>query len=121
MSTVNKAILVGNLADKPTLNHSRAGRPVSNMRLATNRNYKDANGNPQKTTEWHRVVVWGKNAEHCHRYLDKGRKIYVEGRLETKQWEDGEGNTRYTTEVVADTVRFLGRPNRDYETVEDDE
>lgn len=119
MASVNKVILIGNLGDDPTLSETTAGRQVSNMKLATNRFYKDANGNPQKTTQWHRVVVWGKMAENCKEFLYKGRQVYVEGRLETKEWTDSQGVKRHTTEVHATNVQFLSHPNRD--RYEDDE
>lgn len=104
---VNKAILIGNLGAAPELRYTQSGTPVANFRLATNERWKDKDGNVQDRTEWHRVTVYGKQAENCERYLDKGRQVYVEGRIQTRDWEDRDGNKRYTTEIVAQTVQFL--------------
>lgn len=105
---VNKVILVGNLGKDPELRHTPSGTAVCELRLATNEKWKDKQGNPQERTEWHQVVVWDKRAELCAQYLAKGRQAYVEGRLRTRSWEDKEGNKRYTTEVIAQDVQFLG-------------
>jgi len=108
MASVNKVILIGNLGADPELRYTSGGTPVTDLRLATNRRFKGKDGNWQDDTQWHRVVVWAKQAENCKEYLSKGGSVYVEGRLQTRQWEDRDGNKRYTTEVVADTVQFLG-------------
>jgi single-strand DNA-binding protein len=108
MAGVNKVILVGNLGADPELRYTSGGNPVADMRLATSRRYTTRDGTSKEDTEWHRVVVWGKQAESCKEYLSKGRQVYVEGRLQTRQWEDRDGNKRYTTEVVAERVQFLG-------------
>ncbi len=108
MASVNKVILIGNLGRDPELRYTKDGRGVGNFTLATNERWRDKEGNSQERTEWHRVVVWGKDAENCAQYLQKGRSVYVEGRLQTREWEDRDGNKRQTTEVVAQTVRFLG-------------
>ena len=108
MASVNKVILIGNLGADPELRYTSGGTAVTELRLATNRRFKDRDGAWQDDTQWHRVVVWAKQAENCKEYLSKGRSVYVEGRLQTRQWEDRDGNKRYTTEVVADTVLFLG-------------
>ena len=108
MASVNKAILIGNLGRDPELRYTKDGRPVANFTLATNERWRDKEGNTQERTEWHRIVVWDKQAENCAQYLAKGRSCYVEGRLQTREWEDKEGHKRQTTEVVAQQVTFLG-------------
>jgi single-strand DNA-binding protein len=108
MGSVNKVILVGNLGNDPELKYTTANRPVANLSLATNEVFKDKAGQRQERTEWHRVTVWGDQAEHCQKYLRKGRSVYIEGRLQTRSWDDKTGQKRYTTEVVADRVVFLG-------------
>jgi single-strand DNA-binding protein len=108
MAGVNKAILVGNLGRDPELRHTPNGQAVVNFTLATSENWTDKSGERQERTEWHRIVVWGRTAEMCHQYLSKGRTVYVEGRIQTREWEDKEGNKRYTTEINAQTVQFIG-------------
>ncbi len=112
MAGVNKVILIGNLGADPELRYTSGGSAVADLRLATTRKYTGKDGATQEDTQWHRVVVWGKQAEHCKEYLSKGRQCYVEGRLQTRQWEDRDGNKRYTTEVVAEIVQFLGGGGR---------
>jgi single-strand DNA-binding protein len=104
---VNKAILIGNLGADPEVRFTPGGQAVANFRIATSESWKDKEGNKQEKTEWHRIVVWGKLAELCGEYLKKGRKAYVEGRLQTREWTDKEGKKNYTTEVVAKEVTFL--------------
>src|SRR5262245_38588742 len=108
MASVNKVILIGNLGADPELRYTNTGSAVANLRIATNEQWTDKNGERQERTEWHQIVVWGKQAENCGKYLRKGRSVYVEGRLQTRQWEDQSGNKRYTTEVVAQIIQFLG-------------
>ncbi len=108
MSGVNKVILIGNLGADPEVRFTQNGTAVANLRLATNERYKDRNGEWQERTEWHRVVCFGRTAEVCQQYLKKGRQIYIEGRLQTREWEDQSGNRRFTTEVVATTMQMLG-------------
>lgn len=105
---VNKVILIGNLGADPELRYTSGNQAVTELRLATSRKWRDKNNEWQEDTQWHRVVVWGKQAEQCKEYLSKGRQVFVEGRLQTRQWEDRDGNKRYTTEVVAQAVQFLG-------------
>jgi single-strand DNA-binding protein len=105
---VNKVILVGNLGNDPEMRHTPGGAGVCEFRLATNESWNDKNGQRQERTEWHRIVVWGKKAEVCSKYLSKGRQVFVEGRLRTRTWDDKDGNKRYTTEVIANDVQFLG-------------
>jgi len=104
---VNKVILVGNLGNDPDLRTTPSGSSVCEFRIATNESWNDKDGQRQERTEWHRVVVWGKRAEICNKYLSKGRQVYLEGRLRTRSWEDKEGNKRYTTEIIANDVQFL--------------
>lgn len=108
MAGVNKAILVGNLGRDPELRTTPNGQSVVNFTLATSENWTDKSGERQERTEWHRIVVWGRTAEMCNQYLSKGRTVYVEGRIQTREWEDKDGNKRYTTEINANTVQFIG-------------
>jgi single-strand DNA-binding protein len=108
MASVNKVILIGNLGRDPELRYTAGGQPVASFSVATNERWNDREGKPQERTEWHRIVVWGKQGENCANYLAKGRTVYIEGRLQTREWEDKEGLKRQTTEVVAQTVQFLG-------------
>ncbi len=109
MSSVNKAILIGNLGRDPEIRYTQSGMAVANFTLATNESWSDKeSGERRERTEWHRIVVFGKMGETCGKYLSKGRQVYVEGRIQTREWEDRDGNKRYTTEIVASDVRFLG-------------
>jgi len=108
MGSVNKVILVGNLGADPELKYTPSNRAVCNLSVATNEVWKDKSGQKQEKTEWHRVNVWGEQAENCSKFLSKGRMVYVEGRLQTRSWDDKDGKKRYSTEVVADRVVFLG-------------
>jgi len=111
MAGINKVILIGNLGRDPELRYTQNGQPVANFSLATSENWTDkSSGEKVEKTEWHRVVVWGRTAEHCSQYLAKGRTVYIEGRLQTRDWEDKEGQKRSTTEINAQTVQFLGGP-----------
>lgn len=111
MAGVNKVILIGNLGRDPELRYTQSGSAVVNFNIATSENWTDKNsGERQERTEWHRIVVWGRTGEMCAKYLAKGRTVYVEGRLQTREWEDKEGIKRRTTEVNAQTVQFLGGP-----------
>ena len=108
MASINKVFLIGNLGADPELRQAGSS-PVCNFRIATTEVWNSKqSGERQERTEWHRIVVWGKSAEHCGEYLKKGRSCHVEGRLQTRDWEDKDGNKRYTTEIVADRVTFLG-------------
>jgi single-strand DNA-binding protein len=107
--SVNKVILVGRLGQNPEIRYTPSGAAVANFSIATSESWNDKAGQKQERTEWHRIVVWGKLAELCNQYLSKGRQAYIEGRLQTRQWEDQKsGQTKYTTEVHAQTVQFLG-------------
>ena len=108
MAGVNKAILVGNLGRDPELRQTPNGQSVVNFTLATSETWTDKSGERVERTEWHRIVAWGRTAEMCNQYLSKGRTVYVEGRIQTREWEDKDGNKRYTTEINANTVNFIG-------------
>ncbi len=110
MAGVNKVIIVGRLGADPETKQVGAGGTVARLSVATSENWVDKEGQKQERTEWHRIVVWGKLAEICGRHLAKGRQVYVEGRLQTRSWEDN-GQKKYSTEIVANTVQFLGGPN----------
>ena len=109
MGSVNKVILVGNLGRDAELRYTPGGAAVATLNLATTEVWNDkASGQKQEKTEWHRVILWGKSAESLAEYLTKGKQIYVEGRLQTRQWDDKDGNKRYTTEIKADRITLLG-------------
>jgi single-strand DNA-binding protein len=108
MGSVNKVILVGNLGRDSELRYTPGGAAVATLNLATTEVWNDRNNQRQEKTEWHRVILWGKQAESLQEYLTKGKQIYVEGRLQTRQWDDKEGNKRYTTEIKADRITLLG-------------
>lgn len=108
MASVNKVILVGNLGKDPELRYTKSGHPVANFSVATTDKWQGKDGNTEERTEWHQVVVWGKSAENCQKFLGKGSTVYLEGSLQTRKWEDKAGNERYTTEVRAERVQFLG-------------
>src|ERR1700746_2567360 len=108
MGSVNKVILVGNLGRDAELRYTPGGAPVATINMATTEVWNDKSGQRQEKTEWHRVVLWGKTAESLAEYLTKGKQIYVEGRLQTRQWDDKDGNKRYTTEIRGDRVVLLG-------------
>jgi single-strand DNA-binding protein len=105
---VNKVILVGYLGADPDMRYTPSGQGVCELRLATSESWNDKNGQRQERTEWHRVVVWGKRAEVCSKYLSKGRQVYVEGRIQTRTYDDKEGVKKYMTEIIAADVQFLG-------------
>ena len=107
MGSVNKVILIGNLGADPELKYTPSSRPLCNLRIATTEVFKDKSGQRQERTEWHRVTVWGDQAENCSKYLSKGRSVYVEGKLQTRSYEK-EGQKHWATDVVADRVVFLG-------------
>src|SRR5512136_1915973 len=108
MGSVNKVILVGNLGRDAEVRYTPSGAAVATLSLATTEVFKDKDGQRQEQTEWHRVVLWGKTAETLSEYLRKGKQIYVEGRLQTRSWDDKEGKKRYTTEIRGDRIVLLG-------------
>ena len=109
MAGVNKVILVGNLGADPEIRYTPGGTAVANFRIATTESYKNKEGQKEEKTEWHRIVTFGKLAEICGEYLNKGKQVYLEGRIQTSQWDDKEGNKRYTTEIVCNQMQMLGR------------
>ena len=105
---VNKVILVGNLGANPEVRFTQGGQAVANLRLATTERWTDKNGQKQEATEWHRVVLFGRQAEVAQQYLTKGRQVYIEGRIRTRQWQDQQGQKRFSTEVVCTNMQLLG-------------
>ncbi len=108
MAGVNKAILVGRLGADPEVRYTNSGTAVANFNMATSVNFTDKNGEKTEKTEWHRIVAFGKLGEICGEYLSKGKQVYIEGRLQTREWEDRDGNKKRTTEIVAGTMQMLG-------------
>ncbi|HEY9167479.1 MAG TPA: single-stranded DNA-binding protein [Candidatus Kryptonia bacterium] len=114
--SVNKVILIGNLGKDPELRYAPSGSAVATFSVATNEQWKDQQGNPQERTTWHNIVVWGKLAEIAAEYLKKGRKVYLEGRIQYRDYEDKSGNKRYVTEIVVNDLVMLGsRPEGEKE------
>lgn len=107
MSSLNKAMIIGRLGQDPDVRYTQSNTAVANMSIATSERYKDKSGEWKETTEWHRVVAWGRTAEICQEYLKKGSLVYIEGPIQTRQWEDKEGQTRYTTEIKALQMTML--------------
>ncbi|ASQ91271.1 single-stranded DNA-binding protein [Prosthecochloris sp. GSB1] len=106
---LNKVMLIGHLGSDPEMRVTASGQSVVNFTLATNEGFRDSNGNQQERTEWHRIVAWAKLAEICNQYLKKGRQVYIEGRLQTRSWDDPKsGEKRYTTEIVCTDMQMLG-------------
>jgi single-strand DNA-binding protein len=110
--SLNKAMLIGNLGKDPELRFTPSGRAVARFPVATSEQWTDANGQRQDRTEWHNIVVWGKQAESCGQYLSKGRQVFIEGSIRSRQYDDKEGQKRYITEVIAQRVQFLGGGGR---------
>jgi single-strand DNA-binding protein len=108
MAGINKVILVGHLGADPDLRYTASGGAVCELRLATSESWKDKGGEKQERTEWHRIIVWGKTGEACAKYLAKGRMAYVEGRIQSRSYDDKDGVKKYITEIVASDVQFLG-------------
>ena len=108
MGSVNKAILVGNLGRDAEMRFTAGGTPVATVSLATTERFTDRDGQKREDTQWHRIVIWGKTAESLHEYLTKGKQIYVEGRIQTREWTDKEGKQNKTTEIRADRIVLLG-------------
>ena len=108
MAGVNKVILLGRLGADPEVRYTNTGTPVANFNIATSTNFTDKSGEKTERTEWHRIVAFGKLGEICGEYLAKGKQVYIEGRLQTRDWEDRDGNKRKTTEIVAGIMQMLG-------------
>ncbi|MGB0455055.1 MAG: single-stranded DNA-binding protein [Bacteriovoracaceae bacterium] len=110
--SLNKVMIMGRLGQDPELKYTPSGQAVCNFSVATSEGWTDKSGQKQERTEWHRIVVWGKMAELCNQYLSKGRQCFLEGALQTRSWDAKDGSKRYTTEIVARNVQFIGgRPN----------
>ncbi len=120
MAGINKVILIGRLGADPEIRYTNSGTAVAKFNIATTENWTNKNGERGERTEWHRIVAWGKLGETCGEYLAKGRQVYVEGRLQTRSWEDKEGNKRWTTEINANTVQFLGSPSQEQQRAGED-
>jgi single-strand DNA-binding protein len=117
-ASLNKVMLIGNVGDDPTMRFTSNGKPTTTFRVATNRRYKNGQGEVKEDTEWFSIVCWGKLAELCNQYLQKGRLVYVEGRNKTRSWDGQDGQKHYRTEVVASTVSFLGKAGEGKVTAE---
>ena len=114
MAGVNKVMLIGNLGRDPEVKYTPSGTALATFSIATTEEWKDRDtGEKQQRTEWHRIVAWRRLGEICGEYLRKGSQVYIEGKLQTRDWEDRDGNKRYTTEIVAQTMQMLGRPSRE--------
>jgi single-strand DNA-binding protein len=109
MASLNKVMIIGNLGSEPEMRFTPNGNPVTSFRIATNRVYTSPEGERKEETEWFTVVTWGKLAEQCNQFLNKGRLVYAEGRLHTRAWEAQDGQKRYRTEIIANRVTFLDR------------
>ncbi|MGD2125258.1 MAG: single-stranded DNA-binding protein [Desulfobacteraceae bacterium] len=112
MASINKVILIGNLGADPEIRYTPGGRAVANFSLATHEQWTSKDGEKGERTEWHRIVAWARLGEICGEYLHKGSQVYVEGRLQTRSWEDRDGNKRYTTEIIAQNMQMLGAPRK---------
>jgi len=108
MAGVNKVMIIGRLGQDPEVRYTGGGQAVANFNVATSENWTSKDGQKQERTEWHRIVVWGRLAELCKDYLKKGRQVYIDGRLQTRNWDDRDGKKRYVTEIIANSVQFLG-------------
>ncbi len=116
---VNKVILIGNLGRDPEVRSTTSGQPVASFTLATSRRWRDKNGQKQEQTEWHNIVVWGKQAEIAGQYLTKGKQVFIEGRLQTRSWDDRQsGEKKYRTEIVCDNFQMLGGRGGDFEAAD---
>lgn len=117
MASLNKAILIGNLGKDPEMRYMPNGDAVVNFSIATTESYKDRDGNKQDKTEWHNITIYGKLAEIANQYLKKGSSVYIEGRIQTRKWQDKNGQDRYTTEIIASAMQMLGdsKPQRQQE------
>lgn len=109
MASLNKAMLIGNLGKDPEIKYTPEGLAIAKFSMATKEQWKDKDGQKQDKTEWHNIVAFGKLAEICGEYLAKGKQVYIEGRIQTRSWDDKDGNKKYTTEIVANTMQMLGK------------
>lgn len=104
---INKVILIGNLGADPEMRQTQAGKPVCSFRVATSERWKGQDGQMKESSEWHKIVAWDRLAETCSEYLHKGSKVYIEGKLQTRKWQNKDGADQYTTEIIANNVKFL--------------
>jgi single-strand DNA-binding protein len=109
MVSVNRVILIGNLGRDPDLRYTPSGQPVAKFPIATSERWKDKDGQLQQRTDWHNIVAWGRQAEVCKEYLKKGSPLYIEGRIQSRSYDDKDGNRKYITEIVANRIQMLGR------------
>lgn len=121
MAGINKVILIGNLGADPEVRYTPGGLAVANFRLATTENRANKDGQREQHTEWHRIVAFGKLAEICGEYLAKGKQVYIEGRLQTRSWDDKDGNKRWATEIVAGTMQMLGSAGKQGPSIAQDQ
>lgn len=121
MASVNKAILIGNLGSDPEVKYTPSGTAVANFNIATHEQWTNRDGEKSERTEWHRIVAWGRLGEICGEYLKKGSPVYVEGRIQTRTWEDREGIKRYTTEIIAQAMQMLGSVRKEGQAVSPEE
>ena len=119
MASLNKIMLIGNLGKDPEIRVAASGQTVANFSLATKEQFKNKSGEREERTEWHSIVVWGRLAEIARDYLHKGKQVYIEGRLQTRKWQDKNGQDRYTTEVVAELMQMLGNKGDGSKTVQE--
>ncbi len=108
MASLNRVLIIGNLGSNPEVRSVAGGQTVATFSVATNESWNDKQGQKQERTEWHKIVVWGRQAEFCGQYLQKGSTVFIEGRIQTRSWDDKEGQKRYTTEIVASSVQSIG-------------
>jgi single-strand DNA-binding protein len=118
MAGVNKAILIGRLGADPVKRYTSSGSPVVSFRIATSENWTNREGEREERTEWHQIVAWGKLADICDQYLNKGKMVYIEGRIQTREWEDRDGNRRWTTEIIANQMQMLSSRSEDSQRTE---
>ena len=113
MASLNHVVILGHLGADPELRKTDGGTPVTNLRVATNATWRNGDGEKEQRTDWHQIVVWGRQAEQCGQLLRKGALVLVSGRIQSREWTDDEGNRRWATEIVAGSVEFVGRPWED--------
>jgi len=112
---MNKVFIMGRLGQDPELRHTASGNPVCSLSVATSESWKDKSGNKQEKTEWHKIVVWGQSGVNCELYLKKGKQVLIEGKLQTRSWDGEDGKKRYSTEILASSVTFIGEKSKDKE------
>jgi single-strand DNA-binding protein len=120
MASVNKVILVGNLGSDPEFRMTQAGKAVANFSIATTDRWTNKAGEKQEKTEWHKIVLWGRQAEVANQYLKKGSSVYIEGKIQTRSWEDKEGNKRSAVEIVCESLQFLSSPGKREDTKQEE-